>query len=481
MATQPIDYAALAEKARKSAPVDYAALAEQARKQTATPAKEPEARQEESPKREGFLQRGFGDLWDSVKGMKSLVEPPKDDAEKAIHLASPFGGLALWRMMHGYIKGTQQTVKQAEDAAAKGDNAGVLINSAAAGIPLVGPLVSGVYEQSGKGDLSGDVGLAASRVAQVASMAPEGSAIPNPAAGLARGVTAGIKKVQPMMADAAEGMYQRNLKPANTKNTTVDSTRALVKTGLENSIPISEGGLGKLGGLIDNVNDAIKQKVASYPLKVVSKSKVADRLTKTRDNFTEQVNPGDDLAAIDKVEAEFKKTQPDNIPAEKAQSLKVGTYRQLRGKYGQAGAAQVEAEKALARGLKEELEVQFPEIKGLNAQEAKFLQLDKALEKAVQRIAKRNAFDGKSMMLGAAGTVADLMQGGGPRSIATGTAAAVLTKILTDPVVQSRLAIAMHKGSKGSLGIKSAYGRVGAYANALGASGAQSDKTEQSQ
>ena len=62
-----------------------------------------------------------------------------------------------------------------------------------------------------------------------------------------------------------------------------------------------------------------------------------------------------------------------NIPVQLAQKLKQGTYKVLSGKYGEAGSAATEAQKALARGLKEEIASEVPAIAGLNAHESKLI------------------------------------------------------------------------------------------------------------
>jgi hypothetical protein len=61
------------------------------------------------------------------------------------------------------------------------------------------------------------------------------------------------------------------------------------------------------------------------------------------------------------------------LPIQAAQELKKGTYKTLSKKYGQLGSAEVEAQKGLARGLKDEIANAIPEISGLNAQEAKLI------------------------------------------------------------------------------------------------------------
>ena len=53
--------------------------------------------------------------------------------------------------------------------------------------------------------------------------------------------------------------------------------------------------------------------------------------------------------------------------------MKVGTYRQIGKDYGKLSSASVEAQKALARGLKEEIEAAIPKIKALNAREGSLM------------------------------------------------------------------------------------------------------------
>jgi hypothetical protein len=66
--------------------------------------------------------------------------------------------------------------------------------------------------------------------------------------------------------------------------------------------------------------------------------------------------------------------QPNDISTSDAQALKTGTYRQLKSKsYGEMKSATIESQKALTRGIKEELANQFPEIAKLNAKEGELL------------------------------------------------------------------------------------------------------------
>lgn len=149
------------------------------------------------------------------------------------------------------------------------------------------------------------------------------------------------------------------------------------------------------------------------------------------------------------------------IPVEQAQALKQGTYQQLKGRaYGELKSATIESQKALARGIKEELEAQFPEIKGMNAQESKLIGLDGALEKALNRIGNRQLVGiGTPIVMGAVGSAA----GGGP-----GIVAGMVKAIVDDPLVKSKLAIALSRAGK--VPPSAAIGKITQYANLLGQS-----------
>jgi hypothetical protein len=56
-----------------------------------------------------------------------------------------------------------------------------------------------------------------------------------------------------------------------------------------------------------------------------------------------------------------------------AQAMKQGTYKVLAGKFGEQGSASTEAQKALARGLKEEIANAVPEVALTNAELSKLL------------------------------------------------------------------------------------------------------------
>jgi hypothetical protein len=337
---------------------------------------------------------------------------------------------------------------KAADAYKAGDTGSGFAHGLYASIPLLGPNMDRSADQFEKGDF---VGGTASSVGQGIALAGPGK----------------LKELRgklPGAAGVAEKLYRSTLKPSGTA---AEAAR-VTQTGLDAGIPVSENGLKTLRQNIDNLNKTIAAEIDTGANQgaVVQPKLVAARTNGLKAAFRDQVTPNADLAAIDSAKKEFLQNNKGPIRANEAQAMKEGTYRQLRGKYGELSSARLEAEKALARGIKEELQTQFPEIKALNAKEGQLIGLDYALDKAVARIAKRNmvSLGGKLVSAGAGAVF------GADTGHAAGGAIGVLAlhEVLTNPAVQSRLAIALHRASKGSLSMTAANARAAAYAAAIG-------------
>lgn len=128
----------------------------------------------------------------------------------------------------------------------------------------------------------------------------------------------------------------------------------LVQTLLNEGVNVSERGIEKLNTLISATNDEIKEAIKPIADLPINPFRVTSKLSDTAQKFANQVNPASDLDAISKAGQEFLESHPD-LTVGKAQALKQGTYQQLRGKYGELKGAEVEAQKSLARGLKDEV------------------------------------------------------------------------------------------------------------------------------
>lgn len=267
-----------------------------------------------------------------------------------------------------------------------------------------------------------------------------------------------------LLGKTPEGAYESALKPSTTLPQA--QRAAIVKTGLDNAIPVSKAGLEKLGDLIDDYNQKIKDVIDTDPTRPIDPNKVATRTDSTKARFSNQVNAGGDLAAIDASKQQFLTEQgatPGNpappMNAVDAQAMKQGTYRVLKGKFGEQGSAAVESQKDLARGLKEEIASQFPEIKNLNGGLSQMLDLEPIIERAVNRNSNHQLIGIGTPVAGAA---AKAVTGSG----SVGVVASTLKAVLDNPSVKSRLAIAVSKGGK--IPYSQAAARVQAYSAALG-------------
>lgn len=316
-----------------------------------------------------------------------------------------------------------------------------------AAVPFVGPASVAMSKDVQAGNYGG---AAATLAGTIGGVKAAGQVEP--------GLQAAKQTMLPGQGTVAEGLYQSALKPPPGSYSTPE-VNSMVRTGLNEGIPVSADGVQKLNALVGNLNRQIKGIIdtGSNSGATVNKYAVTSRLGNTANRFADQVNPEADLNAVSQSGNEFLRNQPTEIPASKAQTIKQGTYQQLSDKsYGELGSAAIESQKALARGIKEELATQFPEIAGLNARESQLFGLQDALERAVRRINNHDIISLGSKVATGAGAVV----GGAPGAVAAG----VLEKVLGMPAVKSRLAIILnHKG----VPMNAATAKVAAYATAL--------------
>lgn len=333
----------------------------------------------------------------------------------------------------------------------------------------VGAAAKGVQVAAGAGKLT----RAASAAGKVASAAGKVAAVTDPVVGTAKAIGAagkatGATRLIPKSL-TPRGMYQSALKPPPASYSPEEVGR-MVETGLNEKIPVNPGGLEKLRNVVDEINSKIGAQIDEGAQRgvTVDPQAVANRVDQVRPRFASQVNPTDDLAALDKSKAEFLRQhstqppaptsltpqqamtgqrpappprQPVPIPADEAQRIKQGTYRQLKDRaYGELKSADVEAQKALARGIKEELAAAFPEIAALNARESALIGLEGALERALNRGGNHQLF-GIGTPLAAAG-VKSATGSHGLAMIAGG-----LRALLDDPSIKSKLAIAIRQAA----------------------------------
>jgi hypothetical protein len=191
--------------------------------------------------------------------------------------------------------------------------------------------------------------------------------------GGAQAAGAGIGKA---LSAGAPWLMQTALKPTQAVLKEYQTTpRALVKTLLDEGVNVTQRGIEKLQALFASTNDEIAQLVRNAPGSV-KKTDVAARTLTTANKLAQQTNPTSDLRAVGETVEEFINHpvySGKTLSVPEAQAMKVGTYRQIGKKYGEQSSASVEAQKALARGLKEEVASEVPGISALNAKDSQIM------------------------------------------------------------------------------------------------------------
>lgn len=228
------------------------------------------------------------------------------------------------------------------------------------------------------------------------------------------------QKIAKTLRSGAEDLMQSALKPT-AKDLMNGKAAKAIDTMLEKGIPATPKGIEQIRARIDELNDQIKEAIATSPERVETRKMMRPIVEELRD-FKKQANPNADMAAIKKSWDEFKNhlllqhetpaqvipakidphtgaTTPEKvIPAsgkedmsvQTAQELKQGTYKKLAKKYGEAGLADVEAQKAIARGLKEQIAEKVPKVAPLNLEESKLFNVLSVAERRIIMEANKN-------------------------------------------------------------------------------------------
>lgn len=243
---------------------------------------------------------------------------------------------------------------------------------------------------SGGGTLATRAGAGAVTGAATAGLAnPEdaktgavfGAALPV----VVKGMGVAGEKVADASRKASRSLMQSAIKPTLKQLQTGEADTA-IDTMLKYGLSPSTKGVEKLKSIIGDTNQQITDLIANSKA-TIPKQDVVNYLDDTRNLFSRQVSPTADLASIQNVADDFARhpmIPGSDIPVQTAQQMKQGTYKVLKKKYGQMGGAETEAQKALARGLKEQIAKVVPEVAPLNAEEARLL--------STLNVAERRAF-----------------------------------------------------------------------------------------
>jgi len=365
------------------------------------------------------LRRALGAAWDTVKGgaelgaaalrgdpvpLYGMAKATRDQASKAV------GSFSKGRVSEGVGHALGAVPMLGTSAASIGERIG--------GAPEMPPpqrLDSDprTAEEATPPDLAGGLTEAGMMVAPAIAKLPV----------VQRGTDALGRALATQGYKTGAKMYQSILKPS-TVNTQAQNAR-IINTGLKERIPLTKGGRNTLQGKVDALQEQVGEHINRGDAAglTVDPEAAAARTTRSKAEFATQVDPDADLNAISGVkgrfldrhstEAPYTKIRPTDadeagiagafvkegegttrvskpIGLKEAQAEKQGTYRRLKDKYGELSSAEVEAQKDIARGLKEEVYNQVKQQYGVDLtaigqREARLLDLDGSIERFLNR------------------------------------------------------------------------------------------------
>ncbi len=305
-------------------------------------------------------------------------------------------------------------------------------------------------------------------------------------------LTKALSKIFGAYVDPAR-LYQSGLKPTGQPA----KAARTVATGLREQIPLGPGAASTARGRIGGLNTQIENMISSAPADIPAQDYVKNiqgRFDALRNQWSKDATLGTQATKqIDEMERQFLLqhgnpqpiTQPSPtpgvpptvikpedmnvaqlrqqarpLPAADAQAIKKQTYRSIqRANQGawEPGAnpgVAVDANQEITLALRQELVQLYPQIGGLNAREGALIDLEKALKGYAKREANRQIspyfiFPGAGALLGhMAGGAEGATAGAGIGAIA----GHFLREAIEDPIVKSKLAIALSKAGGTAVG-----------------------------
>jgi hypothetical protein len=244
----------------------------------------------------------------------------------------------------------------------------------------------------------------------------------------------------PVMDKAAYALMEKSMKiPPSVK---AAPREIAIKTALKEDIPVTPGGLGRVKGLLDQLEGKMDSVVAANPDAPIKIDSVLGPVRDLQDWAGKTVNGKELSSKIEHVIKNFKKQYGDEITVAQAQELKQNTNAFLRKSYGELKPVAEEAQKQIVRGLKDRIAQEIPEITGVNARYSDLKVLESALERAVNRTGNWDWF---SLSAGMAGVIT----GGATGSLPKAAWAVALWRTLKSPNIQTRLALILKNAGAG--------------------------------
>lgn len=203
------------------------------------------------------------------------------------------------------------------------------------------------------------------------------------------------KVFSPSLQSGARSLMQSALKPT-MEMLNKDKGRRAAETMLKEGVSVTEGGVRKMQGLADEisakVDDIIKNSTGA-----VDKNAVANYLRDVISKFKNRPNAQQAEKIVEDAWTQFLEhpmvaaSKGPTIPVQTAQDLKRGYQASVSDKgYGQLKDVGTEAEKALARGLRENISAAEPAVAGLNARDAELINAINVAKRRVLMDANKN-------------------------------------------------------------------------------------------
>lgn len=185
------------------------------------------------------------------------------------------------------------------------------------------------------------------------------------------------RTVAPLMEAGAEKLMASALKPT-LKDWRTGRADQAIGTMFDEGVNATRGGMETLRKRVFDIGDKVKGELAGSNA-TVDKGAVASRIQDAIAKIEKgNPTPQDMTQAAERVYNQFMQNGlvPRDIPVQQAQELKQGIYKILEDKYGARvgiDPGTVAAQKALARGFKEEISAAVPQIEALNARNSNLI------------------------------------------------------------------------------------------------------------
>jgi hypothetical protein len=260
---------------------------------------------------------------------------------------------------------------------------------------------------------------------------------------------AATQPIKEWLSPKGRTMIQSAMKPPTTVN---DATlNKAIDAFIDNDISLSRKGLKQIGNLRGKLDSEIADTINSV-VKNVDMKDVAKRVDDLK-AFYSVLPPADAakfLEPLDEIQRIY--TSMGQIPGPQAQKLKQALYTLNKKHYGELKNATTEAYKNVARGLKEELVVNHPQLAKLNADDSALIELNKIITRSVHRIDNYDIVRLSDLIAG--GTAAMASGGAGWEASAVSAASAFLAKrIIESPTVKAALGKALTKVGKKDISV----------------------------